>query len=121
MSVRRTVGQQECCFLALVGEDEVGECEVCSDLFLGGELPALRDWGELSSVLVADGWRNRGIGTWLVQWGVSWLQMSGRTRIILSLDRDAEARGAGRFYERFGWQLLARQQRGWTLTGKGTQ
>ncbi len=38
---------------------------------------------------------------------------SFRGIIVLSVAARNEAEGAGRFYQRFGWKVLVRQQKGW--------
>jgi hypothetical protein len=43
---------------------------------------------------------------------MEWLRLGGCERVILSVDGEDEAAGAGRFYRRFGWDVLARQQVG---------
>jgi len=40
---------------------------------------------------------------------VSWLRLSGRDRIVINSTEDDAAAGAGRFYQRFGWEGLARK------------
>jgi GNAT superfamily N-acetyltransferase len=92
-----------------------------SDLTVGGALPALRGWGELAELEVREPWRNRGIGTWLVQHAVVWLRLGGCSRIVLSVAAEDEAAGAARFYQRFGWEALVRFQRGWVSTLKEHQ
>jgi GNAT superfamily N-acetyltransferase len=104
----------------LIDELQVGYCECISDLTEAGALPALRGWAELAELEVGEPWRSRGIGAWLVQNAVAWLQLGGCDRIVLSVAAENEAAGAGRFYQRCGWWPLARLQRGWVLhTAKG--
>jgi len=101
-------------FVATLGGEKIGHCGCVPDLTLGGELPALKDWGELSDVLVEANWRNRGTGGWLVRHAVAWLRLAGCDRVVLSVAADDEAAGAGRFYRRFGWDVLVRQEAGWS-------
>jgi GNAT superfamily N-acetyltransferase len=114
MTVRRTVGRLGVRFSALLGREELGRCECLADLDRGGTLPALRGWAELSEVYVADGWRNRRVGSWLVGTAAAWLRLCRRDRVILVVDEDDEEAGAGRFYRRFGWDVLARDVRPWS-------
>jgi len=109
MTIRRTVGRFGARFSALLGERELGGCECAVDLDRGGTLPALRGWAELSEVHVAEGWRNRGVGSWLVGTAADWLGLCGRDRVVLVVDEDDERAGAGPFYRRFGWGVLARE------------
>jgi GNAT superfamily N-acetyltransferase len=114
LTVQRSMGKIDGArFIALVDDQEVGQCECATDLTQGGALPALRGWGELSELTVSEAWRNRGIGTWLVQQAVSWHRLGGGERMILAVTAEDEAAGAGRFYQRLGWQVLVRQRKGW--------
>jgi GNAT superfamily N-acetyltransferase len=115
LQIGRTTGRFGTRFSARLGEQVVGDCECISDLTAGGALPALRGWGELAELEVREPWRNRGIGTWLVQHALAWLRLGGCTRIVLSVAAEDAAAGAERFYQRFGWDALARFQRGWVL------
>jgi ribosomal protein S18 acetylase RimI-like enzyme len=114
LALRRTVGSMGARFSALVEGQEVGHCDCGPDLTLGGELPALRGWAELFEIEVEMHWRNRGIGTWLVQHAAAWLRLGGCDRIVLAVASEDEAAGAGRFYRRFGWEVLVREQPGWS-------
>jgi GNAT superfamily N-acetyltransferase len=114
LEVRRLIGSDRGVrFAALVGDQVVGACECVSDLTDGGALPALRGWAELTEMEVAEPWRNRGIGAWLVQHAAAWLRLGGCDRMILAVAAENEAAGAGRFYQRFGWEVFVRQQDGW--------
>jgi GNAT superfamily N-acetyltransferase len=109
MTVRRTVGRFGARFSAMLGGEELGRCECLTDLDRGGTLPALRGWAELSEVHVAEGWPNRRVGSWLVGTAAGWLRLCRRDRVVLAVNEDDEAAGAGRFYRRFGWDVLARE------------
>ena len=115
VSLQRGIEITDASFLAMADGKEIAHCEVVADMTLGGELPALAGWAELSSLLVEESWRGRGIGAWLVRHAVAWLRLAGRDRIVLSVTKEDEQAGAGRFYRRFGWEPLTRQQRGWTF------
>jgi GNAT superfamily N-acetyltransferase len=58
-------------------------------------------------------WRNQGIGRRPAQYTAGWLRLAGCDRIVLAVDDDSEAAGAGRFYRRFGWDVLARETHHW--------
>lgn len=102
-------------FTACLEEKEVGFCEVVADLSEGGAVPSLSGWAELGNLYIEEGWRGRGIGTWLLQHAIDWLRMAGCDRIVLSCAADDEAAGAGRLYRRFGWDVFSRLQDGWEL------
>ena len=91
----------------------IGGCECVVDMTRGGQLPALRGWIELSEVEVDETYRQRGIGSWMLHHVTQWLADRQYKRVVLCVARNAELRGAGRLYQRFGWELRARQKRGW--------
>lgn len=66
-----------------------------------------------AKVEVQEGWRNRGIGTWLVRHAAAWLRLAGCDRVVLAVAEENEAAGAGRFYQCFGWEVLTREIHGW--------
>ncbi len=94
---------------------EIGWCECIPDLTQGGLLPALKGWAELSELFIEEDWRGQGIGTWLMGQAVEWLRLAGCDRIAFSVAADDEGRGAGRFYERMGWNAFTRLKTGWSL------
>ncbi len=98
-------------FAAVLNGEALGKCEVAVDLTDGGALPALQQWAQLTELQVGEPWRNRGIGTWLVRHAIAWIRLAGRTRLLLSTMADND--GAIRFYQRFGWELLVGEQKGW--------
>lgn len=76
-------------------------------------------WAELGPIHVEEAWRGRGVGRWLIQHAVRWLRLGGKSRVVLPLSANEEAAGAGRFYTRFGWERLARLERGWSRSTAG--
>ncbi|MBV9278695.1 MAG: GNAT family N-acetyltransferase [Chloroflexi bacterium] len=113
LTVRRRVTAYETRLLAVLAGEEVGFCDVQPDLTDGGLSPSLAGWGWLTDLQVSEGWRNQGIGRWLVQHAVRWLQLAGCDRIVLAVADESEVAGAGRFYRRFGWDVLTREAHGW--------
>lgn len=107
--LRRTVGPFGTRFSAVLGGEPVGICEVESELTRGGALPALRGWAELAELRVEERWRNAGIGSWLIRHAAEWLRLAGCNRIVFNVAAPDEAAGAGRFYRRFGWDVLVRE------------
>jgi GNAT superfamily N-acetyltransferase len=99
-------------FAALLEGKEVGRCEIALDLSDGGALPALRQWAQLTELQVAEPWRNRGIGSWLVAHAVAWARLGGRSRLLVAAMADNA--GAIRFYQRHGWEQLIYERKGWT-------
>ena len=96
-------------FSGVLGGEAVGFCEVAPDLSRGGALPALCGWAKLAELWVEEGWRSMGIGGWLVRHAAEWLRLAGCERMVFNVADPNEAAGAGRFYRRFGWEVLARE------------
>jgi len=113
LTVRRRVTAYETRLAAVVDDVEVGFCDVQPDLTDAGLSPAFRGWGWLTDLQVREGFRSRGIGRWLVQNAVRWLRLAGCDRVVLAVADENEAAGAGRFYRRFGWDVLVREAHGW--------
>ena len=111
--VLRKVGDSGTTFVADFDGNPLSVCVCCSDLDQGGRIPALAGWAELSELETREEWRNKGIGTWLVQHAVQWLVLGGKSRCALSVSKLDERNGAGRFYQRFGWFPFVRLKRGW--------
>jgi GNAT superfamily N-acetyltransferase len=112
LTVRRIIQDTNVAFAGFVDNQKIGWCEVTADLSAGGDMPAFMGWAELGEMFVAEAWRNQGVGEWLVQHAVEWLRLAGCNRIALNVDSEDEGRGAGRFYERFGWHAITRMEVG---------
>lgn len=113
LTVRRIIQHTNTAFAGFIGDEKIGWCEIAADLTEGGDMPSMRGWAELSEMYVSEAWRNQGVGAWLVQHAVEWLRLAGCDRIAFSVDGSDEGRGAGRFYERFGWKAISRMEMGW--------
>ena len=116
VEILRSAGRFGVRFSAVRGGErgeEVGHLECATDLTEGGTLPALRGWAELAELWVREESRDRGVGGWLVEHAVDWLRLAGCNRVVIPVDENDEAAGAGRFYSRFGWEVLAREIRSW--------
>lgn len=113
MTIRRTTGRFGVRFSAVLDEEDLGWCEWATDLARGGSLPALRGWAELVEMYVVEDRRNKTVGSWLIGRVADWLRLCGCDRVILTVDEDDEAAGAGRFYRRFGWNTLTREIHPW--------
>ncbi len=110
VTIDRDVGRLGTRFVVRLDGRNVGQCECISDLTEGGQLPALMGWAELSEIETSESMRNKGIGSWVVRHAVEWLRLAKCDRIVLSVAREDEQAGAGRFYNRFGWMPLVRQK-----------
>ena len=113
VTVQRDAGEFGTRFVARLDGRDIAHCECISDLTEGGQLPALVGWAELSELATSEAMRNQGVGSWVVRHAVEWLRMAKCDRIVLSVARDDEKAGAGRFYQRFGWMPLVRQKKYW--------
>jgi len=113
MGLQNAISEAEAVFTLRYGDADIGECECVANLTHNGRLPAFAGWGKLEALEVTAAWRNRGLGRWLVQHAVAWLRASGCERIVFSVIPDNEARGAGRFYRRFGWDTCLTFEKGW--------
>jgi GNAT superfamily N-acetyltransferase len=100
-------------FILRHNDEPIGRCECVADLTQDGRLPAFAGWGKLEALEVAGPWRNRGLGCWLLQHAVAWLRDMECERITFSVIPDDDARGAGRFYRRFGWDRWFTLGKGW--------
>jgi GNAT superfamily N-acetyltransferase len=111
LALRRTAGPNGTRFAAIRDGRELGYCKVVQNLTHGGALPALHGWADLWEIRVREGWRNQGIGGWLLRHAISWLRLSGCDRIVINVGEDDEA--AGRFYRRFGWGFFTWEIQPW--------
>ena len=118
VSIHRDLGKFGTRFAARLDGRNVAYIECVADLTDGGQLPALSGWAELSEVETNESMRNRGLGSWVMRHAVAWLRLCRCDRIVLSVARDDEKAGAGRFYRRFGWTPLVRQNH-WTRNSRG--
>jgi GNAT superfamily N-acetyltransferase len=117
LAVKQQTDGRRTLYEAVLEGEIVGQCECAAELVAGHEMAALQGWGELWNMRVEEGWRGRGIGSWLLRHGLRWLHQSGCHRIALCVDSEDEARGAGRFYRRFGWEVMVTCRRGWQHNG----
>jgi len=112
VDLRRRTAETFVRFSAMLGQDEIAFCEWSLDLGSGGDVQALAAWAEVADLWVKDDWRNQGLGSWLVQSASALLRRGGYERVILAVSPERERSGAARFYERLGWSVLTRLQRG---------
>ena len=110
VTIHRDAGKFGTRFVARLDGQDIAHCECIADLTEGGQLPALAGWAELSELATSETMRNQGVGSWVVRHAVEWLRLAKCDRIVLSVARDDEKAGAGRFYQRFGWMPLVRQK-----------
>lgn len=110
VTIHREAGKFGTRFVARLDGRDIAHCECIADLTQGGQLPALVGWAELSEVETSEMMRNQGVGSWVVGHAVEWLRLARCDRIVLSVARDDDEAGSGRFYQWFGWMPLVRQK-----------
>ena len=112
LRIRERTGDKDTRLAALHVDREVGYCESRHDLTRDASLPALAQWAEVSDLWVAEAWRGRGIGTWLLTHTCAALAARGRTRVVLLAEDDDQGR-PGHLYDRFGWPVAATYDKLW--------
>jgi GNAT superfamily N-acetyltransferase len=108
LTLQRAQGPAGTRFAALHDGQKVGYCECVPGLQRGGAWPGQSGWGEVWELRVQEGWRRQGIGSWLARHAVAWLQLAGCDRVVISMTEDDESAGAGRSFQRFGWEAVSR-------------
>lgn len=111
--VRRLTRWGETAFCAVFGASEIGHCAFRTDLTDGGQIAPLARWAMLADFDVDAAWRNRGVGTWLLQQAVQWMRLAGCDRVVLGVSEDEEGVRARQPYRRFGWSALAHLEKEW--------
>jgi ribosomal protein S18 acetylase RimI-like enzyme len=110
LGVRREVGINGTRLSAVLGTEIVGYIEVDSRAD-GGRVPRHGGLADIGNLHVTDGYRRRGIGTWLVGEAAYWLRLARVDRLLdyAGLD-DAEYRA---FLATLPFHELTRTRRGW--------
>jgi GNAT superfamily N-acetyltransferase len=105
---------------AMLGDDVIGYIEV--EIFDEGErLPRNGGWADVGNLHVAEAYRRRGVGSWLVSQAASWLSAAGAGRVLGYAWLDGPI-GAGSttncraFLPVAGFEELTRTRRGWIRT-----
>jgi GNAT superfamily N-acetyltransferase len=121
LSVRRTVGMNGTRLSAMLGGGTIGYIEV--EIFDAGERLS-RNCGlaDVGNLHVAEPYRRRGVGSWLLSRAADWLSAANVDRLLGyawlegtdSGGRDYEADRA--FFPAAGFQELTRTRRGWIRT-----
>jgi GNAT superfamily N-acetyltransferase len=97
------------------GEEEVGCIEVDTTLDAGGRRSAVGGWADIGNLYVAEDWRRRGLGSWLVGEAARWLRLGGVDRLLAYADpADPDDAGTVELLEHTGFELLTRTDRGWS-------
>jgi GNAT superfamily N-acetyltransferase len=112
LTITRCVGDAAVVFAADGPQGRVGLIELEPDLTLGGVYASLAGWAELWNLEVAEPWRRRGVGRFLVAHAAEWLRFAGARRLLDACG--AEEHDHAAFLRACGWRQLARIERGWT-------
>jgi GNAT superfamily N-acetyltransferase len=107
----RSVGINGTRLTAVAGADEVGFIEV-ERLGEAGRFERDGSWADVGNLQVGEGWRRRGIATWLVAAAGEWLRL-GRVGRLLDYAWP-EQEDCIAFLTSVGFRELTRTQRGWT-------
>ena len=90
----------------------VGYIEVETNLAEGGRLAQLGGWADVGNLHVDEGFRRRGVATWLVGQAADWLRLARVERLLDYAWPEEEAMLA--LLRRLGFRELTRTARGWT-------
>ena len=122
LSVRRSVGMNGTRLSAALGEQVIGYIEV-DTLQEGQRLTRHGGWADIGNLCVAEGYRRRGIASWLLGQAAVWLQLAHVDRLLdyTPLDDPAEPDESGyrMFLSASGFAELTRTKRVWTRAPQG--
>lgn len=110
LSCRRTVGINGTRFTAYQGDRAIGYLEV-EDLGDHERLPRHRGWAEVGNLNVDEGYRRKGVGTWLFGAAADWLALANTDRLFKPSSPELQTELA--FYQGLGFTELTRTARGW--------
>jgi GNAT superfamily N-acetyltransferase len=123
LSVSRSVGINGCRFSAVLGPEVIGYVEV--ETFDEGErLARTAGWADVGNLRVAEAYRRRGVGSWLLGQAADWLRLARVDRLLDYAWLEGTDPG-GVSYEDYraflpavGFRELTRTQRGWTRNAR---
>jgi GNAT superfamily N-acetyltransferase len=121
LAVRRSVGMNGCRLSAVLGEDVIGYIEV-ETLDDAERLSRHGGWADVGNLRVTDGYRRRGVGTWLLAQAADWLELAQVDRLLDYARLEGTDPGGHDYadYRAFlpatRFRELTRTRRGWTRT-----
>jgi ribosomal protein S18 acetylase RimI-like enzyme len=122
LSVRRSVGINGTRLSAALGEQVIGYIEVDTRQE-GQRLTRHGGWADIGNLCVAEGYRRRGIASWLLGQAAGWLRLAHVDRLLdyTPLDDPAEPDESGyrMFLSASGFAELTRTKRAWTRARPG--
>lgn len=113
VTLRRQLGPLGTAFNAVLDGEVVGTYEVNDDLTRGGTNLAFSGWVDESNHWVRDDQRGRGIGTWLVGHGGTWVRLGPTKRLMTYAIEGDHTEDWIRYYSRYGLMPINRTTRGW--------
>jgi GNAT superfamily N-acetyltransferase len=122
LSVRRSVGMNGTRLSAALGEQVIGYIEV-DTLQEGQRLSRHGGWADIGNLCVAEGYRRRGIASWLLGQAAGWLQLAHVDRLLdytpLGDPAEPDESGYRMFLSASGFTELTRTKRVWTRAPQG--
>ena len=111
LSVRREVGRFGTQFTGVLDGERVGFVDLDVDQTAGGTRSRLAGWSDVGDLCVAQAYRRRGVGTWLLGHAADWLRL-GRVERLVDYAEPGQ-RDLLAFLEASGFRELSRTERGW--------
>jgi GNAT superfamily N-acetyltransferase len=112
LTLARSVGAQGTRFTAVAASGPIGMIEVEANA--GGLLFAQPSrWADIGNLCVDEGYRRRGVASWLLAEAAAWLRLGGATHLLAyAWPEQVDELG---FYKARGFEELVRTERGWVL------
>jgi len=121
LEVKRSVGINGTRLSAVLGQDVIGYIE--TEIFTAGErLPRHGSWADLGNLHIAEEYRRRKVGTWLLAQAADWLRLAQVERLLgYAWLEGTDPTGQGyddyrAFLAASGFRELTRTECGWTRT-----
>ena len=108
--VRRSVGSNGTRLAAMPGDEMIGDIEVLSHDD-AGRLLRSGGWADIGNLHVAEGYRRRGVATWLMGQAAAWLRLARVERVLDYAWLEHQDEQA--FLVAMAFHELTRTARGW--------
>src|SRR5262249_11159187 len=119
LATQRSVGINGCRLAGVLDDEVIGYIEV-DTLDTGERLQRRGGWADIGNLHVAEGYRRRGVGTWLLGLAADWLQLAQVDRLLDYTWLEGTDPGGIDYapYRAFlpasGFRELTRTRRGWS-------